>query len=425
MACSDDPPTVLDTDGGSKSDGAVVDDLGTDTGVTDVPRVVDAGADVGVDAAADAGRACRTADDCTGPDLCDNAQACRSGHCVVLGGPASCDDAVACTDDSCDRAMGRCTHVSNNMRCPADNFCAQESGCVRELPCEIGDATCARLNGDPCTGTWSCEPARLRCVRSAVFSCDDGDTCTTDACMVAGTAPTCSHVGPNYMTDTANCGTCGHACTAAANQTASCAAGVCALACAAGFVDADHVAANGCECNSAMGDVPDLMFQDTNCDGIDGDASIGVFVSPRGSDGNPGTRDLPLQTITAAITLARAATPLRPVYIAQGTYRSSIELAAGVSLYGGYDDLNNWARSRDTSSVIQGDTTAVYANGLARATELQLLTIQAAAATTAGAGCGWRAASRRISGTRSSGSRSRPAASASPARPARSANCRS
>ena len=47
------------------------------------------------------------------------------------------------------------------------------------------------------------------------------------------------------------------------------------------------------------------------------------------------------------------------------------------------------------------------------------------AAERTGAGCGWRAASRRISGTTSSGTCSRPAACASRATPARSACSRS
>jgi hypothetical protein len=382
VACSEATPVIYDPDTGVLDAG--VDDIPTVTEAAVDVVSADASVDAAVDVALDGGRACRTVDDCTAPDLCSNAQACRFGRCVVVGGPASCDDAVSCTDDSCDAAAGRCVHAANDMRCPADNFCAQESGCVRELPCEIGDTTCARLNGNPCTGTWSCEAARLRCVRSAAYSCDDMDTCTVDTCMVMGTAPMCAHRGPDYQTDIANCGTCGTRCVAGPNQAAACAMGACAYTCADGFADADGMPANGCECNRRTADAPDLMFQDTNCDGIDGDASVAVFVSPRGSDTNPGTREMPLQTIAAAINLARMGAPPRPVYVAQGTYRSSVELVGGVSLYGGYDDLSGWARSRDTSSVIQGDTTAVFANELARATELQLLTIQSASATTPG-----------------------------------------
>jgi len=387
VACSDDPPSVLDPDSGA-ADAGELSDLG-------VPDVVDAGGDTGAvsrdvaadaegDAAADAGRACRTADDCTAPDLCDNAQACRFGRCVVVGGPASCDDAVACTDDVCDRAMGRCTHVANDMRCPGDNFCALGSGCVRELPCEIGDATCARLNGDPCTGTWSCEPARLRCVRSAAYNCDDRDTCTMDVCMVMGTAPTCAHRGPDYQTDPMNCGTCGTRCTAGMNQTAACAMGSCAITCNAGFVDLDRMAANGCECNAMEADAPDLMFRDTNCDGIDGDAGRAVFVSPRGDDANPGTMAMPKRTLPAAITAASAGAPARPVYAAAGLYLGSVQLGSGVSVYGGYDDTMGWARARTNATVIQGDATAVLAQNLTVSTELQLVTVQSAAATAPG-----------------------------------------
>nr|MBK7065608.1 hypothetical protein [Deltaproteobacteria bacterium] len=384
VACSEDPPSVLDPDSGA-ADAGELSDLGVSDVVDsgpDVPR--DVATDTTSDAEVDAGRACRTADDCTAPDLCENAQACRFGRCVVVGGPASCDDAVACTDDACDRAMGRCTHVANDMRCPGDNFCALGSGCVRELPCEIGDATCARLNGDPCIGIWSCEPVRLRCVRSAAYNCDDRDTCTMDVCMVMGTAPTCAHRGPDYQTDPMNCGTCGTRCTAGMNQTAACVMGSCALACAAGFVDLDRMAANGCECNAMEADAPDLMFRDTNCDGIDGDAGRAVFVSPRGDDANPGTMAMPKRTLPAAITAASAGAPARPVYAAAGLYLGSVQLSSGVSVYGGYDDTMGWARARSNATVIQGDATAVLAQNLTVSTELQLVTVQSAAATAPG-----------------------------------------
>src|SRR5438552_963890 len=44
-------------------------------------------------------------------------------------------------------------------------------------------------------------------------------------------------------------------------------------------------------------DRPDLSFQDTNCDGIDGDASHAVFVSLSGNNAATGTKDNPLRTI--------------------------------------------------------------------------------------------------------------------------------
>src|ERR1700710_2654047 len=36
-------------------------------------------------------------------------------------------------------------------------------------------------------------------------------------------------------------------------------------------------------------DTPDMAFEDTNCDGVDGDLAEAVFVAPTGSDSNPGT----------------------------------------------------------------------------------------------------------------------------------------
>ena len=373
----------------SSGDGTVITPK-SDASV-DLGKPVDTGEDAGSDApTADApdvpaGRVCRTNDDCTSPDLCSNGQVCRFNRCVVVGGTPSCDDSIACTDDSCDATAGRCVHAPNDMRCPSDNFCAGETGCVRELPCEIGDATCARLNGDPCTGTWSCDPARLRCVRSAPYNCADTDTCTMDVCMLSGTAPMCLHNGPDYMTDVANCGSCGHACPAGANQTATCMAGACAATCNAGFVDADHMAANGCECNSSAADDPDLMFRDTNCDGIDGDASRAIFVSTRGNDSNPGTMAMPKRTLAAAIAMARMATPVKSVYAALGTYGESVTLAPGVNLYGGYNDEDGWSRASANSTEIDSPgTVGLSATNVLVATEVQLFSIHSQTATMPG-----------------------------------------
>ncbi|MEZ4407607.1 MAG: hypothetical protein R3A52_14180 [Polyangiales bacterium] len=373
-ACSGDPPAVIVDDDVAPIDAGDLDagpmDAGpVDTGPADTGR---ADASDAPDVSADAGPPCNTNDDCVSPDLCTNAQACRMGRCVVVGGPAACDDGYACTDDRCDAAAGRCVHTANDMRCPGDQFCALGAGCVRELPCEVGDATCARLNSDPCAGTWSCEPARLRCVRSAPFNCDDGDACTVDACMVMGTAPMCAHRGPDYMTDLMNCGACGRACAAGANQSATCAAGSCTLSCLAGYVDVDGDPMNGCECNAAASDAPDLTFTDSNCDGVDGDAARAVFVSPRGDDTGDGTRAMPLRSLANAIALAATATPPRPVYAALGTYEGSIALVSGVSIYGGYDDRAGWSRARANATVINGDTTAVLAERLTAPVELQL-----------------------------------------------------
>ncbi len=61
----------------------------------------------------------------------------------------------------------------------------------------------------------------------------------------------------NIMTDTANCGSCGHSC-AVPNSSVSCRNGICYNSgCIAGYADCDHWAPNGCETN--------LMTSPNNC----------------------------------------------------------------------------------------------------------------------------------------------------------------
>lgn len=68
-----------------------------------------------------------------------------------------------------------------------------------------------------------------------------------------------------------------------------------------------------------------------------------LFVSPTGSDDNPGTRAAPFLTLPAAI--AKAAPTGADLYLAGGDYLGVTELASGVSIYGGYDP-QTWARDQ-------------------------------------------------------------------------------
>src|SRR4051812_41276471 len=68
---------------------------------------------------------------------------------------------------------------------------------------------------------------------------------------------------------------------------------------AAGDADSDGTP-DGSDCqplNPAVApgktDKPDLAFEDTNCDGIDGDIAHAVFVSTAGSAGGLGSKDIP------------------------------------------------------------------------------------------------------------------------------------
>ena len=120
-------------------------------------------------------------------------------------------------------------------------------------------------------------------------------------------------------------------------------------------------------------DLPDDLFADTNCDGIDGDVAGAVFVHPLGSDAAAGTIEAPVASVSVAVALALAAG--KDVYVAEGTYAESATLALedGVSIYGGYDVLD-WSRDdAHTTQILVSDSTAVEASGITTATVLDRL----------------------------------------------------
>jgi len=149
-----------------------------------------------------------------------------------------------------------------------------------------------------------------------------------------------------------------------------------ATASAAPDYDGDGAVANDCQpldpaVHPSAPDEPDLAFEDTNCDGIDGTESNAVFVAVSGSDAATGTKGNPKRTITNAIATA---VPDKDVYIAGGTYTESVQAQDGVSLYGGYLPFTG-QRSMDEDTIIQGARQALLANG-ADGVILQLLTLR-------------------------------------------------
>ena len=82
----------------------------------------------------------------------------------------------------------------------------------------------------------------------------------------------------------------------------------------------------------------------------------------RGSDVFPGTRIQPMRTLQAAINAAETAGNGADIYVMQGTYAGTVNLADNISLYGGYD--NNWERDRNRYiSQIRGATPPISGNG--------------------------------------------------------------
>jgi hypothetical protein len=144
-----------------------------------------------------------------------------------------------------------------------------------------------------------------------------------------------------------------------------------------GYADSVDCAPNDPTVHPGAPDVPDLAFKDSNCDGIDGDASHAIFVSGIGTDSNPGTRSLPKQTLAAGV--AAAAAQGKDVYATLGNYSERLTVSNGVGVYGGYDA--DWNRSLANQTRILGakngfgDTEGAVASSATAPTTLQLLTL--------------------------------------------------
>jgi hypothetical protein len=311
--------------------------------------------------------------DCT----CTLAQAglqkpCQNGTCA---GTSTCDPAKgwsACTapaptaetcnalDDDCNGATddlpgvgSPCAIANDAGQCLGKQACSPKGlTCVAQIP---SVETCNGLDDD-CDGTTDDDVgAGLPCGSTNTFG-----TCTGVVVCSGAKGLSCNAKVPgaevcdgldddcNGVTDDdwldstgiystpAACGSCQGVCAKplGANAIPTCMGSTCSLACESGWVDMDANLGNGCECLFVSDfDEPDGV--DQNCDGIDGDISKAVFVAKTGADGNPGTRELPVASIQKALGIAELASK-RDVYVAGGVYTGSVDLIAGVSLYGGY-----------------------------------------------------------------------------------------
>jgi hypothetical protein len=143
-----------------------------------------------------------------------------------------------------------------------------------------------------------------------------------------------------------HCGACGFACDIANAQVACEGASCVFIACKAGFFDLNRDLGDGCEygCVPTGEDDPDDQHVDGNCDGIDGTEQRALFVAVEGDDGNSGGPNDPLASIAAAIGRAAVTAGLDHVYVSEGDYHESLQLADGVSVWGGFSAQNGWAR---------------------------------------------------------------------------------
>ena len=180
--------------------------------------------------------------------------ACSAGRCAIgacAPGFVNCDgdasngcETNAQTDPlSC----GAC-----GTRCAAGQVC---SGGVCRASCAAGQTECSGA----CTTTQS-DPNNCNiCGNRCAVRANAAAVCAAGACNFACNAGyrDCDGAAANgceaaTATDTANCGSCGRACSFA-NATATCAGGACAIAaCAGAFRDCNGSGTDGCEINSAV-----------------------------------------------------------------------------------------------------------------------------------------------------------------------------
>jgi hypothetical protein len=93
---------------------------------------------------------------CNDGNPCTLADTCKGKSCAA-GKPRVCDDKEGCTADSCDAKTGQCVHAGLPLQAS---------------PCDADGSVCTV--GDQCKGG--------KCAPGAKKSCDDGNTCTKDAC---------------------------------------------------------------------------------------------------------------------------------------------------------------------------------------------------------------------------------------------------
>jgi hypothetical protein len=139
---------------------------------------------------------------CDDGDGCTQGDVCADGACSS-GAASTCDDGNPCTDDACDGNLG-CIFSPNATDCDDKNSCTTGDSCVQgnciglgDLSCDDGnpctedaclpDGGCSHTNvvglcndGDACTGNDTCVDGA--CISGAVISCDDGNSCTDEAC---------------------------------------------------------------------------------------------------------------------------------------------------------------------------------------------------------------------------------------------------
>ena len=348
--------------------------------------------------------------------------ACPEGNHLVGDSFCALDQDALCMPCTSDAECALLDPTALCVELPGgDRRCAPVCD-FEDLSCSPG-FSCGEIEGDgptvctPTSGSCGCTPEQAGLTLACwVVSPDGGQLCAGSQLCDGLALTSCSPIFEEwcnglddecdgetdeefltdgvYLTDE-HCGACFHPCASALeNMTSACVLGddgpTCEQTCTDGFVDVDGVLINGCECEMTAGVWPPTAYGgDGDCDGVLDDLSQFVFVSKSGDDADPGTLDLPVWTIGRGIEIASPGG--KTVVVAQGVYDEQVELAAGVSVFGGY---RSDFQERDTSifEVEIRHTSgpagypALVADGIDAATEVGGVTVTGTDAETPGQG---------------------------------------
>ena len=262
------------------------------------------------------------------------------GNCGACTAECRFDTAVAaCVDSAC--AVASCN--GNQRNCDGDPSNGCETDVMSDLAhCGICDLACDTTNVD-------------------ALSCNVG-TCSINACDAGfGDCDLTPATGCEQdLSSLQHCRACNNRCEQP-NAISECRPEGCAVAaCEVGWVDLDGDLSNGCDlrCTPIAGiDSPDPGFVDSNCDGIDGDATTSIFVSPDGNDSANGlTPDTAVATIAQGIVRANSSGRANILMVGAAYAGGTLNLPSGKSLYGGYSA--NF-RSRSATRAVYSSTASV------------------------------------------------------------------
>ena len=325
-------------------------------------------------------------------------QGARSG---CAPGFADCDGLPGCEVDTtsnashCGMCMNAC--VLDNTRSTSCDMSACKIGICEDnfRDCDQNPATGCEIDikntKEHCGGCGkACDFA------NADEACDMG-TCQFQGCD-AGFENCDGDLALNgceaeLATDEMHCGGCNQPCFYT-NAGAECQNNTCTFqGCSPDYYDINNDLSDGCEyfCQfQSSTDLPDPNYIDSNCDGIDGDISRAVFVSPTGSNMNAGTRDAPYLTIGKALSVAAISGIKDQVLVDAGTYQEQVFLVNGVSVAGGYERALGWQRTQFAiprvvwGQASSGRVVAMQGTNINQPTLLEQIEVEAQAPNTAG-----------------------------------------